>query len=667
MKIIIGVDAAMKKITAILLCIILCSIPAVAAGSASDEVKSVPAIVNGFEKIIGNAAVLFGRLTDRFTNEDEIEKAEGLKPSWVAAPSDFCIDNPMSTMSTQCWKMTEIILESTVSYENPFTDTDVDLVLTGNGRQYTIPGFWDGDNVWKVRFVCPSEGIWYYKTVCTDNGNTGLDGITGKVTCESYTGDKAVYQHGFVTTAKAEKYFTYDDGTPFLYLGDTHWSLGDETPDMVRIIADKRTQQGFTVWQSEPIGSSFDFTDGITQADMDGLHDYDEKFSTIAASGLVHANAEFFFPYSMGVLIDKNGGYSDKETSPGFFEISDSVKAYLERISRYWVARYGAFPVMWTLGQEVDNDFYTTSESHPEWSYTNNPYRYVAGYISKYDCYDHPLTAHQENVGETAALGREGKYRDCDPSAFRDVKAHNWYAVQWSPSKTKRSDFSVEKEYWFNSQGKPAINYEGSYCWLWTKNFGSRMQGWCAYLNGMYGYGWGGHDTWSYTNIFNENEDSSDGVDTITSEEKIKATWQDSLEYDSSYQCGYMLDFLSRIAWQNLIPRFGNRAYFAPAGKVYHCMASNEDNSEGVIYFYSFTDESIAQKVNTKSYGGVLTGTIGNLIPGEEYRYVWYNPVTGEYSEEGTFTASCLGTYYIGERQMNGEPVDCDMVFHFYR
>lgn len=324
---------------------------------------------------------------------------------------------------------------------------------------------------------------------------------------------------------------------------------------------------------------------------------------------------------------------------------------------------------MWTLGQEVDDDFYWKADSHGEWSYINNPYKLVAEYIDMYDPYDHPLSAHQENTGETSALGNgkntldNGKKynKGANSSAFRDVDAHNWYAAQWSPKKTKASKYAVEKDYWYNSQGKPVVNYEGQYCYLWTKNFGSRMQGWCAYLNGMYGYGWGAHDTWSYTNVYDEDTDSSDGVDTITSQEKINATWQDAMEYESSYQCGYMMNFFSSMDWYNLIPRFNNNSYFVPCSDVYCCVAGNRDNTEAVIYFYSFTDSTVAQKANTSRHGGVSTGTLGNLTPGGVYKYKWFNPVTGVYSPEQTFTASKFGTYYIGEK------ASCDMVFYMYK
>ena len=589
---------------------------------------------------------------------------------------------PEMNINTETWLANEIELISEKSYADPFNDVDVDLVLAGNGVKYTVPAFWDGGNTWRVRFVCPSAGEWRFETVCTDRDNSDLNGRSGKVICSEYSGSLDIYRHGFVTTTYGKKYMTYDDGTPFFYLGDTHWSLGDETQDMVKTICAKRAEQGFTVFQSEPIGAGFDFTNGVTEADMNGLRDYDAKFRTIAAAGLVHANAEFMFPAYMDTLIMNNGGYSDKVLSVKrgketvtANDISDTAKAYLEKISRYWVARYGAYPVMWTLGQEVDNDFYCTDTEHPRWNSVNNPYKLVAEYMDKYDAYSHPLSAHMENSGSTSAYG-SGKgsdeklkvyHKNADASCFRDVAAHNWYAVQWSPNLTKESDCNIEKDFWYNSQGKPSINYEGRYCYLWTKNFGSRMQGWASYLSGMFGYGWGAHDTWSYLNTYDEQNNSSDGIDTITSEEKINATWQDTLEYPCSYQVGYMKNFFTSFDWWNLIPRFDRNIYFNRSANVFAYAASNADNSEMVVYFYSFNDPSVGAKPNANELNGTLTGRIGCLEPSTEYKCKWFNPITGEFSEEQSFISTAFGTYEIGARMWNGEAVSTDMVFYMYK
>ena len=642
-----------KKSLSLLLCLIMIFSTAITPSYAAlgDKTKT-PAIINVTEKLAGIVVNSFAKMLNKIKDVDETDIPEAaVNPhSWIE-DSSAAIGNPGQILDAETWVMNEILFESDKVYADPFRNVDVELHLFGNGRLYKIPAFWDGGNTWKARFVCPSAGVWYFRTVCTDAENTALNNRTGKVNCTPYSGEYDIYKHGFVTTNAGKKYFTYDDGTPFFYLGDTHWSLGDETVDMVRTISEKRASQGFTVFQSEPIGAKFDFTNGITEDDMSGLRDYDKKFAIIADNGLVHANAQFFFSYYIEPLISNNGGFIDSG-------LSDPAKAYLEKVCRYWVARYGAYPVIWTLGQEVDNDFYWSETNHPEWGFKNNPYKLVAEYLAKYDAYDHPLSAHQENTGATAAYGNgedapdvcKVYHKDAAPSCFRDIKAHNFYAAQWHPTKTSQINFNIVKDYWYNSQGKPAVNYEGQYCYLWTKNFGSRMQGWVAYLNGLYGYGWGGHDTWSYLNIYDEENDSSDGVDTITSEEKINATWQDALEYESSYQVGYMRKFLEKTEWYSLIPRFNNKAFFVPANNVYYSYASNESNSEIVIYFYSFTDKTVAQKTNTKLYGGIKTGTVGSLVPGGKYTYQWFDPINGEYSEECEFTATDFGTYYLGDK-----------------
>ncbi len=658
----------MKSIKRI--CVLLClslSASCFSMPSQAVEASAQQQMPYFFEETMGTLVNVFAKFFNKLTKTDEtnIPSAPQANHSWQEYSDDSFVTEPEQILSAQTWVAVEVAFESEKTYANPFNDVDIELLLCGNGRLYTVPGFWDGGNVWKVRFVCPSEGEWYFKTVCTDESNSALHNRTGKVNCVKYTGEHDIYAHGFVTCAYGEKYFTYDDGTPFFYLGDTHWSLGDETVDMVSTICEKRLAQGFSVMQSEPIGASFDFTNGITQDDMEGFADYDEKFRIIAENGFVHANAQFFFPAYMEPLIANNGGYSDKTVTGTFNgetvemrDFADSTKAYLEKVSRYWVARYGAYPVIWTLGQETDNDFYWNESTHPDWNFANNPYKLVAQYIAKYDPYDHPLSAHQENAGGTSAYGNgENASDECKvynkgsvPSCFRDVPEHNFYAAQWHTGKTSQSNFNLEKDYWYNSQGKPVINYEGQYCYLWTKNFGSRMQGWSAYLNGMYGYGWGAHDTWSYLNIFDEENDSSDGVDTITSEEKINATWQDTLEYPSAYQVGYMRNLLEETEWYNFIPRFDNRAYFVPSLNVYYVYASNSDNTEIMVYFYSFTDKSVAQKANTRGKGGIKTGTVGNLEPNTEYVCCWFDPITGERYPETRFISNSYGTHYLGEK-----------------
>lgn len=556
------------------------------------------------------------------------------------------LDKPVTRATV--WMKNEAVFLSTKAYANAYNDVTLDLILTNGTVTYKIPAFWDGGNVWRARFVCPTVGNWTYTTECSDTENSSLHGRTGSLICSAYSGDKAIYQHGFVKTDTDKRYFTYSDGTPFFYLGDTHWGLGSETVDMVETIAQKRAAQGFTVMQSEPIGAKFNLTDGITENDMAGFEDFDAKFEIIASYGLVHANAEFFYPSSMRSFIVNHGGWLDTPVGDdeSICELSQSAEDALERLTRYWVARYSAYPVMWTLGQEVDDDFYWEREgnnSHSEWNGVNNPYLFVAEMIGEYDPYSHPLSAHQENTGATTA----------STSVFRDCEEHSWYAAQWSQNYNTAQNFTAPKDYWNNGQNKPTVLYEGKYCYLWTKDFGARVQGWMAYLNGMYGASWGGQDTWCYTNSYNEDSNSSDGVDIITSEDKTYATWQDTLTYKSTYQLGYMREFFEKHVgnWYDLVPRFDSADYFVPAdSNVFYVCASDSVGDKAVVYFYNFSESDLAEKPNSTAENAVKTGTLGGLIANSQYSYIWYDPVNGQIYSSGTVTSDGDGKITVPQK-----------------
>ncbi len=578
--------------------------------------------------------------------------------------------------SAETWVSNELVLVSDKEYDDPFNDVDVDLILTNGTVTYTIPGFWDGNNIWRVRFICPTAGTWTYTTVCTDTTDAGLHNKTNTFTCTEYSGDLDIYKHGFVKTLPNTKHFVYNDGTPFFYLGDTHWSLGGETLDMVKEISAHRVSQGYNVWQSEPLGASFSFYNGINPMDIVGLRDFDEKCKVIADAGMVHANAQFFFPSEMSRLIANFGGYDKTKpyattlTSGGttfqFYDLSDEAKAYLEKISRYWVARYSSYPVMWTLGQEIDNDYYWSSTSHSDWSYVNNPYRYVAQYIYKYDPYKSPLSGHQEGHGSTVASDDNEFYsRGTKGSALRDLEAHTWYANQWKPhfANMNGQATAAAEDYWYNGQGKPVVCYEGKYCYLWTKNFGARAQGWFAYLSGMFGHGYGAQDTWCYLSTYSEADNTSDGVDLVTSAEKQEMTWRDALEFESSYQLGYMKNFFEDTVgdWWNLIPRFDDTAYLTRDSGALAYIASNSDSSKIVTYYYNFSDPTLAETPNSTEATAVVTGTYSNLQKNTTYKYKWFNPRTAEYSAEMTFTSSSTGTWSAPDKTTG------DMVLYIYK
>ncbi|MGB0367027.1 MAG: DUF4038 domain-containing protein [Flavobacteriaceae bacterium] len=502
------------------------------------------------------------------------------------------------------WGVTEIDFVSDKSYQNGFKDVDLDVVFRHtSGKELTVPAFWNGGKKWKVRFSPPLTGEWTYTSLCSDDSNTGMHQQTGQVTIAEYQGDLEIYKHGFVKTTTAQRYFTYADGTPFFYLGDTHWNMPANTLTNFKTIIDKRVEQGFTVIQSEPIGAGYNLRDGVTEGDLNFFSKMDERFKYIADRGFVHANAQLFFVADLGPNRDV---YTD---------------AYLEKLCRYWVARYSAFPVLWTTAQECDNDFYRERGDHNYYDANTNPWKLVANYIHKYDPYKHPLTAHMEQTGFSLA----------SQSAFRDLPAHTWFAPQWPPRRDRQLDFNIPKDFWNNGQGKPIVNYEGYYDHLWTNEFGARMQGWTAFLNGMFGHGYGAVDIWLYNSTYDiDNPSVRDGITISVSDKQTK--WQESLEFNSAYQMGYMHEFFKTIEWWNLTPRFDDATWFENSGSYYSLASIN--NVVYVAYFYN--------KINKK------TGILKNL-ENTAYTVQWFNPITGTLEVETTVDIT-VGTYTIGDK-----------------
>ena len=546
----------------------------------------------------------------------------------------------------ETWRATELAFESETDYDTTGADAvTFDAMFThASGETVARPGFWDGGKTFRVRFAPTKPGRWSWSTTC--RGDAALDGKRGALEAKPYVGGLEIYRRGFVKVAKGTKHFVYADGTPFFYLGDTHWGLYKEEIDEpgphagatgatshFKYIADRRAAQGFTVYQTEPIGAAFNVADGkVDAADIPGFRLADRYYQYLAEKGFVHANAEFFFASNMTAKLAGD-------------------PAAIDRLARYWVARFGAYPVMWTLAQEADNDFYHERHQwHNFYCATNNPWVTVAESIHRADAYRHPLTAHQENTAHTTVTGRGtapgGPDRFGGRSAFADTAVaeragHVWWGVQWSPSLTASPNAEVARDYW--ADPRPAVNYEGRYCFLWTKDFGARAQGYISFLCGLFGYGYGAIDIWLYQSTYDVNRASHDGVEEITPADK-QVPWSTSVEFPSAHQMAHLRKFFTSFDWWNLKPGFGDRARFTPRSDAEHtpakgiayAFATLEKPNRAVFYFYGTNR---------------LTGTLHALTPGRSHSVRWYNTRSGEWKDAaGTFIADDRGNLDLPEK-----------------
>ena len=96
---------------------------------------------------------------------------------------------------------------------NPFLDVSFEATFMYMNREIEANGFYDGNGIYKVRFMPDKEGKWKYVTW---SNCPQLDGISGTFECIS----PSPGNHGPVRV-KNVYHFAYEDGTPYFPIGTT--------------------------------------------------------------------------------------------------------------------------------------------------------------------------------------------------------------------------------------------------------------------------------------------------------------------------------------------------------------------------------------------------------------------------------------------------------------
>jgi hypothetical protein len=523
----------------------------------------------------------------------------------LCAPAAFA-----ANFRVQQWQAVEIVLTSSVPYGDPFQDVDVTATFTRAGsKAITRPAFWDGGRTWKVRFASPHTGLWTMTTSATDVRNSGLHHVTRTVQCDPYSGNLDIYKHGFLKVSGNGRYLTYADGTPFFYLGDTHWILSHERFDtsnapgvasQFKYTVDKRVRQGFTVFQSEPgwqarsaqirineeanaeEEADADLKHGFTSAGLAGFANLDRKFKYLADQGVVHANASICWA-----------------GDPALFPIF--TEAFMARLANYWVARYGAYPVIWTMAQEIDKSFYGAYDAT-----TIKKWFAAAQSIADNDAYHQPVMPHMENTDHTTATN----------SWWAGKPYHSGWAVQWQGELT---DVGTAQGFWNASPTKPSVLYESAYDHFWTDSRGALGAAYKAFQYGMYGYGYGANGIWN--DIYSKPGESGD-FGTAYEMPAHYFWWRDGADLRTGDQLAYFKHFYTSLEWWKLVPRFNENAWSSFADTSRSLLSSDGQNTYVVFFFGR----------------GTSTGTLNQMENHSTYLAQWFNPRDGQYENIGTFT-----------------------------
>jgi hypothetical protein len=301
------------------------------------------------------------------------------------------VNTPPASVTT--YRVYELALSAGSPAGNPYVDgPSVTVTFSGTsgaakGQVLVVKGFWDGGNTWRVRFAPPAVGTWSWITTSTD---AGLNAVSGSVSAVAPTsaevGANELY-HGFL---QQDGYaWKLSDNTPFLPVGDTHWSFSEEftTAEWQTWMNARQAQHYNTflgcIWLAiyTRSGVPVAFPSGNPQTDTPNMAYFQQLDQMVQ-----YANDHGIM---MGLTI---GGFPGNSSWWARF----ATRAREDRWFRYCVARYTAYNVRWCLYGEVN-------EANPSWGTWQAEVAYKAQLVRDEDPYDHPIGSHHTTVDTSSA------------------------------------------------------------------------------------------------------------------------------------------------------------------------------------------------------------------------------------------------------------------------
>src|SRR6516164_5336996 len=88
--------------------------------------------------------------------------------SVISAFPIICAGPPRYVPGVERWAVQEIALHSSRHYDNPFREVTLTAKFSCAGEQVNVAGFYDGDSVWKVRYMPLEFGQCSFQTASND-------------------------------------------------------------------------------------------------------------------------------------------------------------------------------------------------------------------------------------------------------------------------------------------------------------------------------------------------------------------------------------------------------------------------------------------------------------------------------------------------------------------
>ena len=240
------------------------------------------------------------------------------------------------------WGVYEVALQGPRA-GNPFVDVQLRAQFQFRNRAVEVTGFYDGDGVYRVRFMPNEIGEWSYRT---SSNAAELDGRQGRFTSTAPTaGNHGPVRVRYVT------HFAYEDGAPYVPLGTTCYAwvhqgdkLEEQTLATLRAAPFNKMRmcvfpKSYVYNQNEPVYYPFERNaagqNDFTRFNPAFFRHLEQRVRDLEALG-IEADLILFHPYD-------RWGYATMGAEAD------------DRYLRYVVSRLSAYRnVWWSMANEFD-------------------------------------------------------------------------------------------------------------------------------------------------------------------------------------------------------------------------------------------------------------------------------------------------------------------------
>lgn len=331
--------------------------------------------------------------------------------------------NSSAQQQTEKWGVFEITLNGKYN-GNPFTDIQLSAEFTNGTQIKTIQGFYDGNGVYKIRFMPQETGIWTYTTT---SNLKALQNKKGKFECVPATGNN----HGPVVVADTFN-FAYSDGKPHYSFGTTCYGWVHQGDSLAELTLKTLSNGYFNKmrmcifpkdydWnKNEPLLYPFEgkpLTEwDYTKFNPSYFQNIEKRIAQLDSLG-IEADLIVFHPYD-------RWGFKKMDRKTDDFYIN------------YIIARFSAYKnVWWSMANEYD---FMNEKTIEDWNHflemfaTKDPYNHLRSIHNGSKIFDHtnPLITHASIQNDETFRAKELRIKYKKPVVYDECRYEG--NINWS-------------------------------------------------------------------------------------------------------------------------------------------------------------------------------------------------------------------------------------------